>query len=418
MPELRTPPLRSVHAPQLFRASEAISPFGPFGLFRPFRASSTGFSMVELLVALLIGLMGSLAIMQVFTTSEAGRRATGGMANTQSNALVGLFAIERDLQQAGMGLGDLRVLGCSLMSTTAPLIPLNGRSLAPAAIIPAGAAAGSSDNLWGIPPGDTGSDMLVIAYARATTMMEGMPLTRADTSSPYRLANVLGVGLGDFLLVAQTSRQCALGQVQAVNQTTEDVSLSNTTSDSYTTNARAFNLGTNPRLIIYAVRNGALTLCDFMQSDCTDASLLTNTTVWQPVVTDVVALSAQYGWDTSSPPDMVADVFCKTRLAAGGLCPGSDTGSPAAGNSTLTQAQRGCDWSRTPAMRVGLILRSGQYEKEEVSPSTLAFWPDATTAPTTTGPTYAITDRHYRYRTAYSTVALRNVIWLGAQSSC
>lgn len=377
-----------------------------------------GFTMIELLVALVIGMLGSLAIMQVFTTSEAGRRATGSLADTQSNALVGLFAIERDLQQAGMGLADLKVLGCAIQATDPPLSNLNDRLMVPAAIIPAGTAASSDDNVWGIPPGDADSDILVVAYARAINMMEGTPLTRADSASPYRLTNVLGVGMGDTLLLAQTGVNCSMGQVATVNQATEEVIIANSAGVAYTTNAYVFNLGVMPRLVAYAVRNGSLTVCDFMLADCSAAGLVDDTSVWQPVVSDVVALIAQYGWDTSIPADMTADLFCKTRVAPGGVCPGGDNGWPASGNRALAQAQRACDWARIPAIRVGLVMRSGQYEKEEVSPATIPLWPDSVISPTTTGPVYSVPDRHYRYRVAYSTVALRNIIWLGAQSTC
>lgn len=381
--------------------------------------SAHGFTLVELLVGMLIGLLGTLAVMQIYTSAESGRRSAGNMADSQSNTLIGLFAIERDLQQAGMGLADLRVMGCSILSATAPISGLSGFTMVPAAIIPDGAAAGDNNNVWGIPPGDANSDMLVVTYARAANMTEGTPLTRADVASPYRLTNVLGVAIGDTLMVAQSARQCTLGQVTAVNQATETISLSTgVTSDSYTTSAYAFNLGASPRLVVYAIRNGVLTLCDFTLSDCTNAASTGDPTVWQPIVGNVVALVAQYGWDTSAPPDMVADAFCKTRLTAGGTCPSADTGTPGAGNLSLTQAQRACDWSRIPAIRIALVSRSGQYEKTEVSSATLTLWPDSTTAPTTTGPIYTVADRHYRYKVVYSTIALRNVIWLGAQSTC
>lgn len=379
-----------------------------------------GFTMVELLVGLLIGLLGSLAIMQVFTTSESGRRATGSLADSQSNVLVGLFSIERDLQQAGMGLTNMRALGCAIRADAAPFANLDGSSLAPAAIIPAGAGASSADNIWKIPPGDANSDMLVVAYSTAANMAEGTPLTRADTASPYRLTNVLGIAINDTVLVAQSELGCSVGPVQSVDMGTEEVIISNTSGVAYTTAGYAFNLGAVPRLIVYAVRDGNLTMCDFMLSDCTDAGSTDDPDVWQPIVGDVVALVAQYGWDTSAPTDMIADTFCKSRLVAGGACPAADSGMPAAGSTGLglTQAQRACDWTRIPAMRVALVARSGQYEKEEVSPATLKVWPDSAVAPSTTGPEWTVTDRHYRYRAAYSTVALRNMIWLGAQPSC
>ena len=43
-----------------------------------------GFTMVELLVALVISLMGALAIMQIYVGSETGKRATGSLAEAQS----------------------------------------------------------------------------------------------------------------------------------------------------------------------------------------------------------------------------------------------------------------------------------------------------------------------------------------------
>jgi type IV pilus assembly protein PilW len=375
--------------------------------------------MVELLVGLVIALLGSLAIMQIFTVSEGGRRATGALADVQSNLLIGMFSIERDLQQAGMGLANSRALGCIVKANTAPFDKLNDKVLAPAAIIPAGEAAGSADNIWGIPPGDADSDMLVVAYSTAANMAEGTPLTRADAGSPFRLTNVLGIAINDAMLVAQSERECSLGPVQAVNVGTEEVTLSNASGVAYTTAAYAFDLGATPRLVVYAVRDGNLTMCDFMQADCTDAGMTGDPDVWQPLSNDVVALVAHYAWDTSTPPDMIADTFCKSRLIGGGACPDPDDGTPAAGNTGgLTQTQRACDWTRIPAIRIGLVARSGQYEKEEVSPDTLTLWPDSAVAPTAVGPTWPVADRHYRYRTAYTTVALRNMIWMGAQTSC
>lgn len=377
-----------------------------------------GFTLIELMVALLIGLLGTLAIMQVFSTSEAGRRATGTLADSQSNALVGLFSIERDLQQAGMGLMSTRILGCAIQATNAPHAALSGQLLVPAAIIPAGAGVGDPANVWGIPPGDNDSDMLVVAYSRAANMTEGTPLTRADSGSPYRLTNVMGIGINDTMLIGQSGVGCVMGAVTTVTQATEEVTITDASGVAHATSAYAFNLGANPRFVVYAVRGGGLTMCDFMLADCTASSSTTDTAVWQPISSDIVALVAQYGWDTSAPADMIADAFCKTRLTAGGSCPSPDTGSPGAGNSGLTQVQRACDWTRVPAMRISLVSRSGQYEKEEVSPASLTLWPDSAVSPTVTGPVWNVPDRHYRYRVAYSTVALRNMIWLGAQTSC
>lgn len=372
--------------------------------------------MVELLVGMVIALVGTLAIMQVYTVSESSRRATSNMADSQSNGLIGLFSIERDLQQAGAGFNNTRALGCTISASAAPASNLNGRTLVPAAIVPAGAAAGSADNVWGIPAGDAGSDMILAAYGSSGAMLEGTPLSAATATTTYRLTSIMGIGLNDYLLIGQSGVGCALGQVTAAVTGSKDVTV-NTAAIGYGTSAYAFHLGSAPRFVAYAVRNGTLTMCDFMLADCTGSA--SDTTVWRPIVNDVVAIVAQYGWDTSSPADMVIDTFCKSRLTSGAAaCPGADTGMPAAGNTTLTQAQRACDWSRTPAIRLALVTRSSQYEKTEVSPASITLWPASGTTPTTNGATYTVPDRHYRYKVAYTTVALRNLKWMGAQSSC
>jgi type IV pilus assembly protein PilW len=383
---------------------------------RPSHRSALGFSMVELLVGVVIALVGTVAIMQAFTQSEGLRRSTGNMADSQSNGLIGLFTIERDLQQAGMGFTNLRSMGCTISASAAPVSNMNGLALVPAAIIPAGVVAGSVDNVWNIPPGDSGSDMLVVAYGNSAGVLEGTPLTAATATSTFRLSNIMGISLNDYMLVGQSGLGCVLGPVTATVQATKDATL-NVTAGNYGTSAYAFNLGQAPRFVAYAVRNGVLTVCDFMLANCTGSA--TDSTVWRPIVNDVVAIVAQYGWDTSAAADMAVDVFCKTRLTSGSVsCPSNDTGSPAAGNTGLTQAQRACDWSRAPSIRLALVTRSGQYEKDEVSPAYLTLWAQSTTTPITNGATFTVPDRHYRYRVAYTTVALRNVKWMGAQSTC
>ncbi len=366
-----------------------------------------GFSMVELLVGMVIALLATIVIMQVLTNSEAGRRTTGGLADSQTSGLLGLFAIERDLQQAGLGVSALSSLGCSIRAAG----NLNGKLLAPAMIVPAGAASGSPENPWGIPPGDAGSDMIVVGYGNPTTASEGTLLSSAASASPYRVDSILGLAIGEYLLVADEGSDCTLGQVTATDATDSSVTLNFGAGVNYTQSARAHGLGRNPRIVVFAVRNGSLTMCDFLVNDCSNAGSAGDADVWVPVASDVVAIAAQYGWDTTSNPDKAVDAYCKSRLTPGGACPASDDGSPAAGHSGLTQAQRACDWNRALSMRVAVVSRSGQYEKEEVSPASIKLWPDSAISPSTTGPVYMPADRHYRYRVANTTVALRNIIW-------
>ena len=55
-------------------------------------------------MALVIGLLATFIIMQIFATSEGQKRTITGGADAQTDAAVALYLIERDLRQAGYGL--------------------------------------------------------------------------------------------------------------------------------------------------------------------------------------------------------------------------------------------------------------------------------------------------------------------------
>lgn len=369
-----------------------------------------GFTLIELLVAMVLSVVGALAIMQIYIGSETGKRATGSLAEAQSGGMIALYSLERELQQAGLGFMNAATLGCNVHANIGSTF--TNRPFQPVSVIPATAAINSASNLWGIPPGDGDSDMLVIASGDESAMVEGalFSVAAAANSTAFRVSNVLGIQQNDYVLMGEAGVDCSLARTQTTN-INGDINVDNGSFSAYSINGVAMHMGRSPQLIAYAVRNGTLTRCDFLVSNCSDAGSVSNTSVWVPVANDVVALVAQYGIDNSASMDMVVDVYCKSRVAPGNGCPNPDSGLTAPGNMSLTQDIRACDWARIPTVRIALVSRSGQYEKEEVSPATIKLWPDSAVAPTTTGPDWIVPDKHYRYRVTSSAVALRNVIW-------
>lgn len=73
-----------------------------------------GFSLIELLVGLVIGLIATVVIMQTFASFEGNKRSTTGIADAQTNGSIALYSIQRELQFAGYGM--------PLMSGTMPTI--------------------------------------------------------------------------------------------------------------------------------------------------------------------------------------------------------------------------------------------------------------------------------------------------------
>jgi len=66
-----------------------------------------GFSLIELMVAVVIAMLASLAISQTFAVFEGQKRTTVSGADAQDNALMALHAIERELRMSGMGTAAL-----------------------------------------------------------------------------------------------------------------------------------------------------------------------------------------------------------------------------------------------------------------------------------------------------------------------
>ena len=113
------------------------------------RRASRGFTLVEMLVGVLIGLIGTVVIFQVFAVSEGQKRTTTGAGDAQQNGVFALFQIERDLRTAGFGLAHLPLLGCQTngwneqtsQAISFPLLPVSivdGAAGAPDTITSAG----------------------------------------------------------------------------------------------------------------------------------------------------------------------------------------------------------------------------------------------------------------------------------------
>jgi type IV pilus assembly protein PilW len=167
---------------------------------------------------------------------------------------------------------------------------------------------------------------------------------------------------------------------------------------SYNT-AKAYNLGPRPDVgaglvaKLYAVRNGRLTTCDILTSDCTaNGASLADTTIWVPIADDVVALKALYGLDdgaTGTAGDGIVDSWVAT------------TPTTLAG------------WNQMLASRIFIVARGKQYSKNGVTTNSLLPWGDILTFDISqTSPAATPNDwMHYRYRTFETKVPFRNMIW-------
>ena len=67
-----------------------------------------GLSIVELMVAMVLSLVGTIVIFQVYAVNEDVRRTTIAGSDEQTSGMVALMLLERELRHAGYGLNDSR----------------------------------------------------------------------------------------------------------------------------------------------------------------------------------------------------------------------------------------------------------------------------------------------------------------------
>ena len=354
-----------------------------------------GFSLIEILVGLIIGLIGVVVIMQMLETTEHQKRTTLSGGDAQINGTLGLYSLSQDLRLAGYGFASVDVLNCAVNVYNSARSPSNfSFSAAPVLINPPG-----------IPAGDSGSDVLQIAYGNSDGVVEGETLATNSSFPTIGLNNVAALAPNEFIVLAEAGKACWLGQITPT--TPASTSVISTAANQwnpaagpgviYSSAAHLFDLGLAPQVAVYAVRSGNLTRCDLLNSPCEDATRTGDPTVWPTVTAGIVGLRASYGRDTGAgslaTSADIPDTWDQTNVAE------DASDNPA----------NACSWARIPAVAVALLARSNQYEK---------------TAVTATVPTYRVGAggsfdlsgisnwQNYRYKVFQTLIPLRNILWM------
>jgi type IV pilus assembly protein PilW len=137
------------------------------------------------MVAMVIGMIGIIIMMQVFASAEGQKRTTTGTGDAQSNGAMAIYTLQRDIREAGYGFNAMNALGCPLALPAPASRTLT--QLAPVIINPL-TAAGVPE----VPAGDDNTDTLLVAYGNGEGSPEGDVIT-AINAHPTR-----GTGVGKF----------------------------------------------------------------------------------------------------------------------------------------------------------------------------------------------------------------------------
>jgi type IV pilus assembly protein PilW len=389
-------------------------------------------TMIELLVAMAIGVTVTLAVSTLLVASENHKRITTSNNDANQTGVYTFSEIDRALRGAGSGLvqssysGDQGVLGCrlnaaSFMPRTSPYpAPFSNYFLgggAPTAlrVAPVLIGAGQSDN--------NKSDVLVVMGASGGAGGVTRSVYGSGSSTSLVLENTVGFNPYDVVLVSQSgTTDCLLEEVIFVNTSSLTLGSTYYTSTAATTNIASLSASTasavtplgnmglppatspnNVQFTLYGVgTNNTLYSYDLLQYQNL-ASGSGGGDVSQSIADQVIQMNAIYGVATTATPS----IFNNWANPA-------DTGHGYDINTVMT----------TPAtqklivsVRVAIVVRGEYYDKKVVSPASLTLFNGlvdgyGNSLAKTVSLTTASTGHNYRYRVFEFTVPLRDLILL------
>lgn len=341
-----------------------------------------GLLLIELMVGLFIGLLTTLAITQVLSLAEGQRRAAISGGDAQVSGSVSLHTVQRELRQAGYGLGgNPAALGCLVKGSYEG----NNVSMPLAPIVITDGASGAPDVLG-----------VFSSSRRGAAVPLDVTELHPQAGTSFVVKGSFSVAVNDYLVaipeVWSGSQWCTLFKATVVSAsepyTIEHADFStNAPTAGYDADSYILNLGGGLRSRTYSVNaQNVLQMAEFGGTT-------------QDIAPEIVNLQALYGKDTNG--DKVIDTY--------------DTTTP----STAAA------WLQVIAVRVALVSRSMEFEREEVT-SSLPEW-DVGAAIAVSGAVDCASGsggkcvqikvdnltnwKHYRYKVYDTLIPLRNMLW-------
>lgn len=394
-------------------------------LLAPYRAA--GFSLVELMVSVVIGMLAILFATRLVLSGEQTKDGAVGGSDSMQNGMLALYSLSNDAAQAGWGLNDTLAAGCETSFSDSggyalAQISVNGVTRTPlaAAVIQSGGAGPDVISMY------AGKSAGAVASLRMTgAVSAGVSVLPTNTRAPFGFAN------NDVLLVVPepataANPACSIVQMSSMlsGASNDQIGLgtgngfrfgpSGGLANSYASNGgRVFDLG-KPELLSFhtwSVAGGNLLLraTDIPGAGAQGVSVTDN----------IVSIKAQYGLDTRSlpsynplpPPDgngVQLTQWSNAMIDADG---------------DLTVAGPG-DFQRVVALRLAVVARSktaqrpgsdGQCHATDVKPTLFNTAVGAAAAvPVTVNVAVAgdpIAWQCYRYRVFETVVQVRNAQW-------
>lgn len=328
-----------------------------------------GFSLIEIMVGIVIGMIAVLVIYQIFAAAEGIKRNTTGIGDAQQNGLLSSFILSIELANASNGIA---VAAKDLITCPATADPATSFRPIPILITDHGA----------------NSDEFVVFYSQSNSGIVLAPFNSpAAPGSHYFVRSPMGFKAGDIIVAVSEGGSCAASQASAVvvDAATGVAEITPSHDAAFTLSSGAYLVNMGPsggqQRVRYDVSAGILRSTSLWDADG-QAAVGTPS----PIASNIVMMKLQYGVVDA------ANVFSWVSASAAPWDAASVLAAPAA---TLRQIQ---------SVRIGVVVRGEQYDKD-VPASTWSLF--CNPGPCLTGALPA----GFRYRTYETAIPLRNPVW-------
>jgi type IV pilus assembly protein PilW len=396
------------------------------------RNQARGMSIIELMVAMAVSLIGTVVIFQVYAVNEDVRRSSTAGSDGQTSGLQALMLIERELRHAGYGINDSKLWGCRMVTYDNQRVP-NFPPPYPLAAVTITSNPGNIPDVMNVMYGGTTNTAAAVKFSGPMFNLTDFP----NVGYSY------GYLAGDMIILAPAdgfSAPCTIAEVTKVNGLELQTNIGTYTTDPllgsvtklarwnnpagtptvYDDTAKAINLGNllddsrPPRFNQITVQTG---LADPSQNNkLVIQNLWGQMPSFIPIAEQIVQFKAEYGFD-----DGVANgtVTSSPFVKGDGIVDRYTTASPPTPSP---------DWQYVRTVRIAVVARSAQPFKPTTGTAcdaTLAFDPNPanTTYPVRwafgpdapNGRPIDVTNtadwQCYKYQVFETTVPLRNVLW-------
>lgn len=439
------------------------------------RSMQLGLSLIELMVAMAIGLVVMLVVYQLFAVSESTRRTSVGGSDAQMSAAIAVSALQDQIRNAGFGLGGMtastakpgsaRVIGCYVNGVDLRPAPTGSGGPFSFVLAPAIIVQGANNDAAG---NGTDSDIIRVVYSDLdyptvpVNLVAGMTSPTVDMT----LTNRYGVKAGSVFVMLATPSDltppqvmatpapaqrvlpapftpaqaqtyvppphiCGLGEVNGVvgSNVIQHGSAPYLDPETNANTAVRFNGGggigagglqfSNASSLFNLGKNPSVVTFTVQNNQLMLSNLLGNATP-QALVDGVVSLQAQYGVGV----DLVDSTGATTPdgFADGGVCGWTNNiaTAPAAWScgtayTPIDPTTGAVKWGLVVAVRFAVLTRGNQLERKDTTNACTAT-PAGSPELTWSGGTFDVSNipdwQCYRYKKFEAVVPLRNVIWM------